>query len=33
MNAYAKKHGLENKKPTKAQQAELVETVLAPNIQ
>lgn len=33
INAYFKKHGLENKKPTKAQEAELVETVLAPNIQ
>jgi hypothetical protein len=33
VNAYFKKHGLENKKPTKAQEAELVETVLAPNIQ
>jgi hypothetical protein len=32
-NAYVKKHGLENKKPSKAQEAELVETVLAPNIQ
>jgi hypothetical protein len=33
INAYVKKHGLENKKPTPAQQAELVETVFAPNIQ
>jgi hypothetical protein len=33
INAYVKKHGLENKKPTTAQQAELVETVFAPNIQ
>jgi hypothetical protein len=33
INAYVKKHGLENKKPTKAQNVELVETVLAPNIQ
>jgi hypothetical protein len=33
VNAYVKKHGLENKKPTKAQEVELVETVFAPNIQ
>jgi hypothetical protein len=33
INAYVKKHGLESKKPTTAQQAELVETVLVPNIQ
>jgi hypothetical protein len=33
INAYVKKHGLEKKKPTKAQNVELVETVLAPNIQ
>ncbi len=33
INAYVKKHGLENKKPSKAQEAELVETVLVPNIQ
>ena len=33
VNAYVKKHGLENKKPSKAQEAELVETVFAPNIQ
>jgi hypothetical protein len=33
VNAYLKKHGLENKKPSKAQEAELVETVFAPNIQ
>jgi hypothetical protein len=33
VNAYFKKHGLENKKPSKAQEAELVETVLVPNIQ
>jgi len=33
INAYVKKHGLENKKPTTAQQVELVETVFAPNIQ
>lgn len=33
INAYIKKHGLENQKPTKAQNAEIVETVLAPNIQ
>jgi hypothetical protein len=32
-NAYIKKHGLENKKPSKAQEAELVEAVLVPNIQ
>ncbi|HEX2706859.1 MAG TPA: hypothetical protein VHM66_02490, partial [Solirubrobacterales bacterium] len=33
INAYAKKLGLkENQEPTKAQQAELVEAVLAPNI-
>jgi hypothetical protein len=33
VNAYVKKHGLENKKPSKAQEAELVEVVFAPNIQ
>jgi hypothetical protein len=33
INAYVKKHGLENKRPTKAQEAELVETVLVPSIQ
>lgn len=33
INAYVKKHGLENKKPSEAQEAELVETVLVPNIQ
>jgi len=34
INAYAKKHGFnENQEPTKAQNVELVETVLAPNIQ
>jgi hypothetical protein len=33
VNAFIKKHGLENKKPTKAQEAELVEAVFAPNIQ
>lgn len=34
INAYAKKLGLkENQEPTKAQKAELVEAVLAPNIQ
>lgn len=33
INAYVKKHGLTNKKPSKAQEAELVETVLVPNIQ
>jgi hypothetical protein len=33
INAYIKKHGLENKKPSKAQEAELVETVLVPNVQ
>jgi hypothetical protein len=33
VNAFVKKHGLDNKKPTKAQEVELVETVFAPNIQ
>jgi hypothetical protein len=33
INAYVKKHGLENKKPSEAQVAEIVETVAAPNIQ
>lgn len=33
INAYVKKNGLENKKPSKAQEAELVETVLVPNVQ
>jgi hypothetical protein len=33
INAYIKKHGLENQEPTKAQEAEIVETVFAPNIQ
>jgi hypothetical protein len=33
VNAFVKKHGLENKKPSKAQEAELVEAVFAPNIQ
>lgn len=33
INAYVKKNGLGNKKPSKAQEAELVETVLVPNIQ
>jgi hypothetical protein len=33
INAYIKKHGLENKKPSKAQEAELVEAVLVPNVQ
>jgi hypothetical protein len=33
INAYVKKHGLENQKPTKAQNAEIVEAVLVPNIQ
>lgn len=33
INAYIKKNGLENQKPTKAQNVEIVETVLAPNIQ
>jgi hypothetical protein len=33
INAYIKQHGLENKKPSKAQEAELVETVLVPNVQ
>lgn len=32
INAYVKKNGLENKKPTKAQNVEIVETILAPNI-
>jgi hypothetical protein len=33
ITAYIKKHGLEKQKPTKAQNAELVKTVLVPNIQ
>lgn len=33
INAYVKKNGLEKQKPTKAQNVEIVETVLAPNIQ
>ena len=33
VNAYVKKHGLEKQKPSKAQNMEIVETVLAPNIQ
>jgi hypothetical protein len=33
INAYIKKNGLEKQKPTKAQNVEIVETVLAPNIQ
>jgi hypothetical protein len=33
INAYVKKNGLEKKEPTKAQEAEIVETVFAPNIQ
>jgi hypothetical protein len=33
INAYIKKNGLEKKKPTKAQEAELVETVLVPSVQ
>jgi len=33
VNAYVKKHGLEKQQPTKAQNAELVETILVPNIQ
>jgi hypothetical protein len=33
VNAFVKKHSLENKKPSKAQEAELVETVFAPSIQ
>lgn len=33
IDSYFKKHGLENKKPSKAQETELVETVLVPNIQ
>lgn len=32
-DAYVKTHGLENKKPTKSQTAEIVETILAPNVQ
>ncbi len=33
INAYVKKNGLENRQPTKAQNVEIVETILAPNIQ
>jgi hypothetical protein len=33
INAYIKKNGLEKQKPTKAQNVEIVETILAPNIQ
>ena len=33
INAYVKKNGLAKQKPTKAQNVEIVETVLAPNIQ
>lgn len=33
INAYVKKNGLENQKPSKAQNVEIVETILAPNIQ
>lgn len=33
INAYVKKHGLEKQKPSNAQEAEIVETVLVPNIQ
>lgn len=33
INAYVKKHGLEKQKPTKAQNAEIVETILVPNVQ
>jgi hypothetical protein len=33
INAYVKKHNLENKKPTNAERAEMVETVFAPKIQ
>lgn len=33
INAYVKKNGLESKKPSKAQEAELVESVLVPNVQ
>lgn len=33
INAYIKENGLEKQKPTKAQNAEIVETILAPNIQ
>lgn len=32
INAYVKKNGLENQKPSKAQNVEIVETILAPNI-
>ena len=31
--AFAKRHGLKNKEPTKAQKVEIVETVFVPNIQ
>jgi hypothetical protein len=33
INAYVKSHGLQNKRPTKAEQAEMVKAILAPNIQ
>jgi hypothetical protein len=33
INAYVKKNGLENKKPTNAQMTEMAETVFIPNIQ
>lgn len=33
INAYVKKNGLEKQKPTQAQNVEIVETILAPNIQ
>jgi|SRR5215469_2490152 len=33
INAYVEKNGLEKQKPTKAQNAEIVETILAPSIQ
>ena len=33
INTYVKKNGLEKQKPTKAQNVEIVETILAPNIQ
>jgi hypothetical protein len=33
VNAYVKEHGLENKNPSAAQEAEMVETIVAPNIQ
>jgi uncharacterized lipoprotein YajG len=33
INAYVKKNGLETQKPTKAQNVEIAETILVPNIQ